>query len=64
MRLHNALRRNGLDSYFYSIACEPSDPSYVPTFQNRSFFWRNVAVRATSWRSWQEAPGGFVGSAR
>jgi glycosyltransferase involved in cell wall biosynthesis len=59
-RLHEALRRNGLESYFYYGAGESADPSYVPVYQNRSFFWRNAAALAISWRSRKEAPGGFV----
>jgi glycosyltransferase involved in cell wall biosynthesis len=62
MRLHNALRRNGLDSFFYYGAGEPPDSSYVPLFQNRSFFWRNAAAIAISWRNRHTAPGGFVPS--
>jgi len=38
MRLHNALRRTGLDSYFYYGAGEPPISSFVPLFQNRFFF--------------------------
>lgn len=64
MRLHNALRRNGLESCLYYGSGDPSNSSYVPLFQNRSFFWRNIAALATSWRSRQEAPGGFVTSPR
>jgi len=64
MRLHNALRRNGLDSCFYYGAGEPADSSYVPLFQNQSFFWRNVAALAISWRNRRTVPGGFVTSPR
>jgi glycosyltransferase involved in cell wall biosynthesis len=64
MRLHNALSRNGLDSHFYYGAGEAPNSSYVPMFQNRSFFWRNAAAIATSWRSRREAPEGFVTSPR
>jgi glycosyltransferase involved in cell wall biosynthesis len=64
MRLHNALRRSGLESYFYFGAGEPADSSYVPCFQNRSFFWRNAAAIAISLRNRQTAPGGFVTSPR
>jgi glycosyltransferase involved in cell wall biosynthesis len=64
MRLHNALRRNGLDSCFYYGAGEPADSSYVPLFQNHSFFWRNLAALAISWRNRRTAPGGFVPSPR
>lgn len=61
-RLHEALRRNGLDSKFYYGTGESNDPDVIPMFQNKTFFWRNVAALATSWRSRREAPGGFVTS--
>jgi glycosyltransferase involved in cell wall biosynthesis len=64
MRLHHALRRDGLESIFYYGAGEAPDDSYVPLFQNRSFFWRNLAALAISWRNRREAPGGFVPSPR
>src|ERR1700743_3682951 len=64
MRLHNALRRNGRESYFYFGAGDPPNSSYFPAFQNRSFFWRNAAALATSWRSRWEIVGGFVTSPR
>jgi glycosyltransferase involved in cell wall biosynthesis len=64
MRLHNALRRSGLESYFYFGAGDPADSSYVPFFQNRSFFWRNAAAIAISVRNRQTALGGFVTSPR
>ena len=62
MRLHNALRRLDLESRFYYGAGESPDSSYVPLFQNRSFFWRNAAAIAISWRNRRTAPGGFVTS--
>ena len=65
MRLHRALCKRGLESYFYYGVGEPADSSYLPVFQNRSFFCqRNVAALATSFRSRQESPGGFVTSPR
>ena len=64
MRLHNALRRSGQESYFYFGAGDPADASYIPCFQNRSFFWRNAAAIAISMRNRQTAPGGFVTSPR
>jgi glycosyltransferase involved in cell wall biosynthesis len=63
-RLHEVLRRNGLDSRFYYGTGQSSDPSVIPLFQNRTFFWRNLAALVVSWRSRQEAPGGFVTSPR
>jgi len=62
MRLHDALRKKGVESTFYFGDGSPPDDSYKPIFQNKSFFWRNAAALATSWRSRQEAPGGFVTS--
>ena len=62
LRLHQALRRRGLDSRFYYGSGDSNDPSLIPVFQNRSFLWRNIAALAVSWRSRKEAPGGFVTS--
>ena len=62
LRLHQALRRRGLDSRFFYGSGDSNDPSLIPVFQNRSFFWRNIAALAVSWRSRKEAPGGFVTS--
>ncbi len=62
LRLHQALRRRGVDSRFYYGSGDSNDPSLIPVFQNRSFFWRNIAALAVSWRSRKEAPGGFVTS--
>jgi len=61
-RLHDALRRSGLDSYFYYGTGESNDSSVIPLYQTRTFFWRNVAALATSWRNRRTAPGGFVTS--
>ncbi|HEY1662546.1 MAG TPA: glycosyltransferase [Verrucomicrobiae bacterium] len=63
-RLHEALRRGGVDSKFYYGAGESNDPSVLPIFQKRTFFWRNMAALATSWRSRRDVPGGFVTSPR
>jgi glycosyltransferase involved in cell wall biosynthesis len=59
-RLHLALRRSGVESMFYYGSGESSDPSLISLFQNRSFFWRNAAALATSWRNRRTTPGGFV----
>jgi glycosyltransferase involved in cell wall biosynthesis len=64
LRLHQALRKRGLDSRFFHGSGDSNDPSLIPVFQNRSFFWRNIAALAVSWRSRKEAPGGFVTSPR
>ncbi|MEJ0090081.1 MAG: glycosyltransferase [Limisphaerales bacterium] len=61
-RLHDALRRNGQESYFYYGIGDSSDPSVIPLFKNQSFVRRNQAALAISWRSRREAPGGFVTS--
>jgi glycosyltransferase involved in cell wall biosynthesis len=61
-RLHEALRRSGLESNFYYGTGDSNDPSVLPLFQNQTFIRRNVAALATSWRSRQETPGGFVTS--
>jgi glycosyltransferase involved in cell wall biosynthesis len=59
-RLHRALCRAGVESRICFGAGESVDSTMIPAFQNRTFFWRNVAALATSWRSRQETPGGFV----
>jgi glycosyltransferase involved in cell wall biosynthesis len=60
LRLHQGLRKQGVDSRFYYGTGESNDPSLIPVFQNRSFIWRNVAALATSWRNRQTTPSGFV----
>jgi len=59
-RLHEALRRDGVDSQFYHGSGDAGDPSYHALFENRSFFWRNRAALAVSWRSRHDAPGGYI----
>lgn len=61
-RLHDALRRGGYESYFYYGSGESGDPSVIPLFQNRTFFWRNMAALVVSWRNRQGTPDGFVTS--
>jgi glycosyltransferase involved in cell wall biosynthesis len=63
-RLHLALCRAGIESRMYFGAGEAVDATMMPAFINRSFFWRNVAALAVSWRNRREAPGGFVTSPR
>jgi glycosyltransferase involved in cell wall biosynthesis len=43
---------------------EAADSTMVPAFQNRTFFWRNAAAIAISWRNRHTASGGFVTSPR
>jgi glycosyltransferase involved in cell wall biosynthesis len=61
-RLHLALCRAGIASHMFFGAGEAKDVTMTPAFANRSFFWRNAAALEVSWRSRQEAPGGFVTS--
>ena len=63
-RLHISLGRAGVKSRIYFGTGEALDNTTIPVFQNRTFFWRNVAALATSWRNRQTAPGGFVTSPR
>jgi glycosyltransferase involved in cell wall biosynthesis len=59
-RLHLALRRTGVESRICFGAGESADASMIPAFQNKTFFWRNVAALATSWQNRRTAPGGLV----
>jgi glycosyltransferase involved in cell wall biosynthesis len=61
-RLHNALVRSGVESNFYYGKGESNDPRVIKFFPHRSFFWRNYAALATSWRNRQDAPGGLITS--
>ncbi len=63
-RLHNALRRDGADSSLYFNVGSPFVAGCERAFQNRSFFWRNVAALAESWRHRRSAPDAFVTSPR
>jgi glycosyltransferase involved in cell wall biosynthesis len=63
-RLHLALNRAGCDSRMYFGGGEAVDATMIPAYTNRSFFWRNAAALAVSWRNRREAPGGFVTSPR
>jgi len=63
-RLHISLGRAGVQSRIYFGAGEAVDNTTIPVFQNRTFFLRNVAALATSWRNRRTAPGGFVTSPR
>ena len=63
-RLHLALNRAGYTSRMYFGNGEAVDATMIPAYTNRSFFWRNAAALAVSWRNRCEAPGGFVTSPR
>jgi glycosyltransferase involved in cell wall biosynthesis len=61
-RLHNALCRSGVESRLYYGTGISSDPSVIQFFPHSSFFWRNYAALATSWRNRRDAPGGLITS--
>jgi glycosyltransferase involved in cell wall biosynthesis len=61
-RLHNALVRGGVSSNLYYGTGESVDPRIIKFFPHRTFFWRNYAAMATSWRNRQDTPDGFITS--
>jgi len=63
-RLHEALRKSGVESYFFHGTGIPPDKSYISLFENKSFIRRNQAALATSWRSRMGCSEGFVTSPR
>ena len=63
-RLHLALARAGRDTTFYHATGSSIDPATKAVLANRSFFWRNIAALAVSWRSRRTVPHGFVTSPR
>ena len=63
-RLHLALCRAGVNSVFHFGAGDAIDPTMVPAFQNRTFFWRNAVALANSWRGRRQTKAGFVTSPR
>jgi glycosyltransferase involved in cell wall biosynthesis len=63
-RLHLALCRAGVSSRMFYGAGEPVDATFQPVFQNRTFFWRNAAALAESWRGRRTIADGFVTSPR
>jgi glycosyltransferase involved in cell wall biosynthesis len=63
-RLHDALRRSGLESRFYYGTGETSDATYFPLFQNQTFFWRNMAALSLRWQSRRQSIDGYVLSPR
>jgi glycosyltransferase involved in cell wall biosynthesis len=54
-RLHEALRRQNVDSRLYYGTGTPFVENCEPVFQNNSFFWRNAAALARSWRNRRNA---------
>jgi glycosyltransferase involved in cell wall biosynthesis len=59
-RLHLALCRAGVQSRICFGVGEAPDSTMIPAFQNRTFFWRNVAALAISWRNRCTVQDGFV----
>jgi len=63
-RLHDALRRQNVESRLYYGTGTPFVQNCEPVFQLNSFFWRNAAALARSWRNRRNAPGCLVTSPR
>jgi len=63
-RLHDALRRQDVESRLYYGTGTPFVENCEPVFQLNSFFWRNAAALARSWRNRRNAPGCLVTSPR
>jgi glycosyltransferase involved in cell wall biosynthesis len=63
-RLHDALRRQDVKSRLYYGTGTPFVENCEPVFQLNSFFWRNAAALARSWRNRRNAPGCLVTSPR
>jgi len=63
-RLHEALRRQNVESRLYYGAGTPFVENCEPVFQINSFFWRNAAALAQAWRNRRNAPGCLVTSPR
>jgi glycosyltransferase involved in cell wall biosynthesis len=63
-RLHEALRRQNVESRLYYGTGAPFVENCEPVFQINSFFWRNAAALAQAWRNRRNAPGCLVTSPR
>ena len=61
-RLHESLRREGVESRLYYRSGTPFATDCEPMFQNRSFFGRNASALAQSWRNRRNADGCFFTS--
>jgi glycosyltransferase involved in cell wall biosynthesis len=59
-RLHEALRRQNVESRLYYGTGTPFVGNCEPVFQINSFFWRNAAALAQAWRNRRNAPGCLV----
>jgi hypothetical protein len=56
-RLHDALRREGVDSCLYYERGLPLVAGCERVFENQSFAQRNLAALAQAWRNRRNAPG-------
>jgi glycosyltransferase involved in cell wall biosynthesis len=63
-RLHEALRREGLDSRLYYECGSPLVPGCQRVFENQSFTQRNLDALARAWRNRRNAPGYLFTSPR
>jgi glycosyltransferase involved in cell wall biosynthesis len=63
-RLHEALRRQNVESRLYYGTGTPFVGNCEPVFQINSFFWRNAAALAQAWRNRRNAHGCLVTSPR
>lgn len=63
-RLHEALRRQNVESRLYYETGTPFVGNCEPIFQTNSFFWRNAAALAQAWRNRRNSPGCLVTSPR
>ena len=63
-RLHEALRRQNVESRLYYETGTPFVGNCEPVFQINSFFWRNAAALAQAWRNRRNAPGCLFTSPR
>jgi len=63
-RLHDSLRREGVDSRLYYECGLPLVAGCQPVFENQSFTQRNLAALARAWRNRRNAPGCLVTSPR
>jgi glycosyltransferase involved in cell wall biosynthesis len=63
-RLHEALRRQNVESRLYYGTGTPFVGNCEPVFQINSFFWRNAAALAQAWRNRRNAPSCLVTSPR
>jgi glycosyltransferase involved in cell wall biosynthesis len=61
-RLHDALRRQGVDSRLYYECGSPLVPGCQRVFENQTFMQRNLAALARAWRNRRNAPGRLVTS--